>query len=342
MTIDNAIADAITPETAAIDVPTSPGAAAEARLAAVLDAPTPGTDTEGTAAETAPAGVPDGAPAADDVEALVPEDIGYKDAHKLRDEMRRTRERFAPFEGAFGELSEASRAALLDAAPALGDRLGATASVLAGMHPDDQSAFLQMGEALASGNVAQALAMFNQAAAALQQQLGVAPASPATQPGVTPEPSAAAVAPAAADGASASETLTRDQVEAMIAEREQAREAAALERRYLAEITTQAHDLGYDLATDPKTDPMGYVEARMLIELAAANGGDLAAADRTLKSRKEAAVAEYLDLKRAEAARTSGLADVGGSPSMGSRAPLATMDDAAAAAEARLNAVLGA
>jgi hypothetical protein len=314
------------------------GAAAAARLdEAIPKGVQPGDVTEPVAqppAGTPPAGEPsefdvfaDGA-----LESLDLDNLQYRDGKKLAGELANVRDRFKPFNEAFGTLSEEERQAVLAGGAALGGDLAPIASTFALLHPDDRRYFAN-ALALISDPATQAdgAAMLANVVQLLNADSGVqtppAPGAPApTLPDGTPEPFA-----------SADEDLpvTRAEMEQMLADREMQAETS----RQIDVVRSEAKELGYDLDSQ---DPIEFARADALIALAGREdltGGSLAKAHDIIESWKQASIDEFVAAKAADAGRPGAPVDSGAPPAQ--VRSVDTTDDALEAAKARLTATLG-
>lgn len=279
------------------------------------DGATGAASAEGTGAEpgiadpSAPVTPPAAEPPAPSVPdpALVTDDIPYRDAVRLREEMARARDTYKPIEEALADIGDEDRSTLLAALPNL--------------HPDDRSALIDSMRMLASDDpeqVEEAAAFFVRVAEHLRS-------------GDEPDTSAVDRDPDLLAGDPMDQPMTRREHEAWAAEQRQEAEVA----RQTEGILSEARELGYD---PEATDPAAIGEFAALCEIARRTDGDLTKAHGVLQQRRQAVIDEYVASKQADAARTP--SPTGGASSTEERT-LDTLDDAEAAMRARMEATLG-
>lgn len=246
------------------------------------------------AADTPTSSIPD--------PARVTDDMPYRDAKPLRDELAQARERWSPIEAAFSGIDDSDRTTLLAALP--------------GMAAEDRATMIEAMNMLASGDPddkAEVAEFFANAAEHIRGQI---PAPP--EPGSVDDLDA---------------PMTRREY---MAEQTQ-REAIAAENDAIQEILGEARDLGYD---PDSTDPAVAGEFAALCEIARRMpDGDLGKAHEVLANRRQAVIDEYVASKTADAGTLG--APTGGASSTDERT-LDTLDDAEAAMRARMDGVLGA
>lgn len=260
---------------------------------------------------------------ADKTEPKEGEPVPFDEHKKLRDENASYRKKWAPFEKAFGELGDGARL-ILDADPEAAADIAYLARQAGTMHPDDKR-WLQSVTALAETDPAEASRMMVAAAKAYRE-------------GVPADDDKAKGKKAEADGEDDDEDddepVTRAELKAWEKSQSDARENERNER-VIAQQTERIHDemktLGYDL--DSK-DEIERARASTLIELARQDPeGSLQNAHEKLETWEQSIIDKAMGKKRKEAARTT--SPGGGSSPSGEKA-LESMEDAAAAMDARL------
>lgn len=312
-------------------------AAARARLEEAFPTPLPpGAPADAAAAATAP---PAGEPApfdiwADDADtSMIPDEMPYRDAVKLRSEIAAARDQLRPFRDAFGSLETSEREAFLAAAPTAGSDLAVFAQLAPTLHPDDRAYMLDAFQ-LMSTDPAAAAEMLAQGAEVLRSQF--------TQPGAQPPPAAppnltdpnAWVDPAAAAPLPPEQQpMTRGDFLNMMAERDYAGQVKANE----ATILAKARELGYD---PDSTDPLVRNRFQSFIGMAAQPdvGGDLDRAHTLMQQQDQAVIDGFVQAKAADADRP-GAPAIGATPA--DTRVLDTMSDAREAAQGRIDAALG-
>lgn len=309
-------ATAVAPEPAA-----SPEGSARARID---EAVAGGMRDEGTGQpEVAPV-VPgaEGAPAPTgdedlDLDSLDFQNLPYQQGKRIEAELRKSRERYRPFEQAFGALPDEERAAAIESLGSLGEHASETIGLVAGMAAQDRD--------LLFGAYAQAIA---DPGAGAQEFLRIAQAL-ATGAGITLDPAAAAPAPAPAPDAAAppagqpaagddlDRPMTRREFQAEQQRRDAERTTGEAEAAAQQQILTDVRALGYD---PDSSDQAERSRSDEVIWLAAyRTGGDIKKADAILKEREQIAIDRYVKGKKADASRPA-TPDTGSSPS-GSREP---------------------
>lgn len=257
------------------------------------------------------------APAGDDdldLDSIDFQNLPYQQGKRIEAELRKSRERYRPFEQAFGGLPDNERAAAIESLGALGENANETIGLVAGMAAQDRD--------LLFGAYAQAIAdpgagaqEFLRIAQALATGAGITldPAAP-----VAPVPGAAVPAPRGAPGADdLDQPMTKREWQAETQRLDAERRMAEAETTTINEVLKEVRDLGYDPSS---SDPDAKAEADYVIWIAAnRTGGDIKKADAILKGRDQIAVDRYVQGKKADASRPA-TPDNGSSPS-GAREP---------------------
>lgn len=324
-------------------------AAAEARLSAAFDTP-PATGTpdpaagspadQPAAADDSPAGAPPVDLFSDEaIDRLVPDDMPYRDARRLRAELARARERWSPYHEVLGGLDDDTRSQFLEASRTLGGDVAAVTRTFAGLHPSDRQFFLEALDALASRDpdrLRQAAEMFAAVPGALADVLGMpAPAAAGLD---EPDPD-----PGLTDGFADDDPdrpLTRAELDAWYAERQAEADYQEQLRRTEQQIIAELSELGYDLRK-AETDPREQWRIAGLLDVAQRHfEGDLRAAHAAVADAwRQEIIDEFVKAKSADAGRPSVPPAMGGAPS--EVRELTSLADAEAAMEARLNAAFG-
>lgn len=265
---------------------------------------------ETPAAESSDGGFPD--------PAAVTDDMPYRDAKKLRDELSAARDEWKPYADAFGGLDADTRSKVLGAGTTLGADLALISDSFSDLHPDDRRTLAAIVQTISTDPEA-AAGMLAEAADALRG----GPA-PVVEPGDEPDPD---------------EPVTRADLDRMMTEAREEREAADLERATNQQydlILTEARDLGYDPTS---TDPDEQDRFTMLLSLAQGNpDGNLKDAHARIEAREQKVRDEYAETKREDSRRPQS-PSAGASPT--DEKVLETMDDAGAAMNARMDAAFG-
>lgn len=263
----------------------------------------------------------------------------YRDGKKLEREIATARDRFRPFNDAFGSMDDDQRQQLLQAAPTLGPDLATLSAASAKLHPDDR-AFFADAMAMMETDPQRAAALLQHGAEQLRAAYsapGVPPAAPPGQPlgqsGEMPDwaaPPAGETEPAV-DPLDAPMTMRQWQE----AQRQQdfAREVHDNEQQ----IIEEARALGYDAASN---DPVAKARFGTLINLAGQPevGGDLTKAHELMEQARQADIDAFVQGKTADAANPT--APVTGAPPAQPRV-LETAEDGHQAMTNRLEAALG-
>lgn len=308
-------ATAVAPE-----APASPEGSARARID---EAVAGGMRDEGTGQpEVAPVVPgPDGTPQPQGGDEDFPDvdfdNLTYRDGKRLREQLTAQKDRFKPFEQAFGSLPDAERTAALESLGALGASAPETIVLVAGMPPEDRD-LLFNARALALADPSAGAQEFLRIAHAIATQAGIAldPAAPA--PAGTAQPGAPAPAPQGEPGADdLDRPMTRREFQAeqqrLAAERTTGEAEAAAQQQILTDVRA----LGYD---PDSSDPDERSRSDEVIWLAAyRTGGDIKKAHAILDSRSQATIDRYVKDKQANARRPA-TPDNGSSPS-GARDP---------------------
>lgn len=243
--------------------------------------------------------------------------LSYADGKKLEKEIQKDRQRYRPYEQAFSSLDDDARDALLRAAPGLGPDLAAITGVFSDLHAGDRQVILDTLQLFATDPVA-AGERFQKIADVLSSQ------------GVTPE-----VPAPTGDGGEDDEPMTRAEMRAMFAERDQqAAQQRAVDDQYQA-IRSEMVGLGYDPNSEDE-----HEQRKVLFLLAAAASLDnnIAKAHEVVQGYTQGEIDAFVKGKSADAARPPA-PTAGASPS--GQQPILTLEDARSAAAARLEGVLG-
>lgn len=278
----------------------------------IVESGEPGTGQEdlaegAQAVPEAPAGDP-----APDRPGRVPSDY----ERELRAENAKYRERFEPFEKAFGELDDQARADLLEAGPGLGADLITLAKAAKGLVPQDRAYIADVMASIPT-DPAGAAEKLSKAAEILRggdQQ--------AAEPDEDLDPD---------------DFATIGGVEQMLERREAEAAKAAQAREDRATIRDEMKQLGYDL--DSK-DPLESSRVSALLKAAEfAPDGDLRAAiqagHKVLDGWEQKIRDEYVESKRKDGDRPAPPGGSGSAPS--AERTLETLEDADAAMNARLD-----
>lgn len=257
--------------------------------------------------------------------------LSYRDGMALRNDIRSARDRFKPFNDAFGSMDDGARQLLLDSAPTLGADLATLSATAARLAPEDRQWFAQAMQVLAQ-DPARGAELLAQGADAVRQSLGqgapppAPPQAPPTDPWGNPTP------PVDPD----QQPMTRAEFQQW----QQQRDERAQVERLEGEILTEVRGLGYD--PDAAVGTKQYDDYSFLLALAGRPDvqGDLAKADAIVKGRDQAVIDAYVSGKSVDAGRPAVPAIPGGAPVSEER-ELATFDDARSAMDSRLDAVLG-
>lgn len=238
----------------------------------------------------------------------ISDDIPYRDAKKLRDDLARYKERYKPYEEHLGALDEQARQALLQDAPALAETLYA-------LDPNDRQALLAFADVVKGGDprqIAEVLDAWNQGFE--QYRKPAQPEQPAVDLGEA-------------------DLVTRADLERYMAEQEEQRAIAAAQDEILREV----RELGYD---PEATDPIERVRSTTLIQLASELDGDIARAHQLIEAAEQQRIDSYLAAKTKDASRTAA-APVGASPSTARAAEELSSDERSEAAMQMLDNLLG-
>jgi hypothetical protein len=262
--------------------------------------------------------------------------VAYRDGKKLEKEIRSARDTFRPFHDAFSTMSDDARQALLDAAPTLGEDLAALGAYGSRLHPDDRAWFVNVMNVMSSDPVRGA-ELLAAGADAIRGAAGVDPIAPtAPAPGAQPYVPDAWAEPGAAP---AEAPMTRAELEAFLAERDQARDFEREVRDNEQQILAQARELGYDPESN---DPVDDARFAALIHVAGRPdvGGDLEKAHGIINTEWEQRIIDkFVNAKSADAERPGALAGAGATPAQ--PRTVETLQDGREAMLARLDAVLG-
>lgn len=264
-----------------------------------------------------------------ELDSLIPENMLYRDAKKLINEVRTSREKYRPFEQSFGSMSDNARQALMDYAPDLGDTLGASAAALASIDPSDRTQILAFLDAVAVGDTNRMSALINGWGQALGGQQQPAAYQQPTQPDYgSQQPGQAADDP--------NRPITVAELQQFMAEQQYAQQQAIQTERQMVSILDEARQLGYNPETEDLAEQADFLA---FAQLAASLDGDMQRAHEMMQARRQSVVDQYLQGKRADAANFAGGADMGTGPS--NQRPIESMSDARNAASARLESMFG-
>lgn len=299
-----------------------PAAAAMARLDAafgpdgaspVAEGPDDAPDPGGPALTSTPAGAEAGTAASD-------EDMTYRDAQKLRKENQDYRERWSPFERAFGDLDEASQHQLLAKAPGLGGDLALITDAFADLVPSDRQVIANVIKSIPYAPEAAADALV-----AIAEELRKDPDA------LDDEPLGDEL-----DEDLDPRYLTADQFDRRLTSFMQAAQVDAEERARIDEIHRELKDLGYDLES---TDKFAQARIESVLALARRLDGNVTAAHEALQEAYgQRTIDEFVEGKAADADRP--LPPGAGAPDSGERT-LETLGDSEGAMNARLDALFG-
>lgn len=327
-----------TPQPPAQDLTGASDAARDRLATAFPDQPVvegaPPADAAGGAAPTEDAPIDifaDGA-----LEGLDFSGMQYRDGKKLENEIRSARERFRPFNDAFGQMSDEARQALLQAAPTLGDDLATLGAAAGVLHPDDRAYFAEAMRLMQTDPQAAAEMLSHGAEvlrSAYQQPGAVPPAPPA--PGTSPMPEWAQ--PPAGEGEPVADPLDAPMTMRQYQEAQERDAYARDVRQQEQAIIDEAKSLGYD---PDSTDPIAAARLSTLVSLAGRPeiGGDLSKAHELMEQARQADIDAFVKGKTADAADPTA-PNLGAPPA--ERRVLETSEDGLAAMTNRLDATLG-
>jgi len=268
-----------------------------------------------------------------DIDTYIPDNMLYRDAKKLINEVKQSREKYRPFEQSFGTLSENARQALLDYAPDLGDTRGASAAALANMDPSDRNQILNFLDAVSVGDTSRMSALvngWNQALIGTEQPSYEQQSQYQQQQATYEQPQQAG------QHDDPNRPITVAEMQQMLAEQQYMQQQAIETERQLGGILDEARQLGYNPDTQDLAEQADFLA---FAQLAASLDGDMARAHEMMQARRQAVVDQYLQGKRADAANFAGGVDVGTGPS--NQRQIESMSDARAAAAARLESTFG-
>lgn len=305
-------------------------AAAQARIDEAFPQPLqPGTPADVAAAAQAPAveDAPFDIFADDALETLDLENLQYRDGARIAKEIASARDRFKPFNDAFGGLNDDQRNALIENAPTLGSDLATFSALAPQLHPDDRAYMMRAMELMAT-DPARAAQMLAEGATLIQQAFpgaAPAPAAPAAEPNPWDPP---------AELPPEEQPLTRADLERELAAREYQGEV----KRAEDDIRARAKELGYD---PESANPADDARFRTFIAMAGRPevNGDLDRAHALMGEMDQAIIDRFVQAKSADAERP-GAPVTGAAPAQPPQA-MDTLDDARAAANLRLDSVLG-
>lgn len=280
----------------------------------------------------------------DALDNLPLEGMQYADGKRLEAELRRSRETFKPLNDAFGQMTAEARAALLEAAPTLGEDLGFVSQVMSKLHADDR-AYFRDAMALMATDPLQASEMLARGAEIIQrgyqqpgaQQQFAAPAGQQPMPQWA-DPQGEYDGQQQIDEGEyadpADQPMTRGEMEQMLAQRDWQHTVSAEE----GEILAEAQALGYDLDS---SDPVDAARFNNLLFFLGREetGGDVELAHQYAQAMDQAAIDRFVQAKAADAGRP--VPPVNGEAAMIPHQPIASMDDGKAAMLARLTGSLG-
>lgn len=309
-------------------VPMSPDAAARARI----DQAVAGGMRDGDPETGAPPAA-EGAPAPEAGDPEFPEvdfdNLTYRDGKRLREQLTAQKDRYKPFEQAFGGLEDADRQAAVEALSGLGAEAAPLLGLVAGMPTQDRNMLLGAYQEFLA-DPAKGAESFRAIYEAAARSAGI---DPAAAP-VAPEPAPVAPPPAAGDD-DLDRPITMRELQA---QQEAARAEAQIEQAQQEsqrEMLAKVRDLGYD---PDSTDPDTRAGADEVIWLAAyRTAGDIDKAHAIVETRRQSIIDGYVNGKRANAQRPA-------APETGTATSSATppgKQDPLAASRARLDAELG-
>lgn len=313
--------------------------AAQDRLAqAFPDAPSPGAPAAPPAAPPADGATPPPAPgeapfdifAPDALEQLDLGNLQYRDGARLQRDIAAARDRFKPFNDAFGSLSDEQRTQLLESAPTLGADLATFGQVATQLHAEDRAWMFQVMDLMATDPV-RAGEMLAAGAETLRGALA---------PAGAPAPDAGGAAPPAwpdddgQDLPPEQRPVTRGDLDQWAQQRDYAAQVHQEESAILA----KARELGY---SPDSQEPFDRDRFQSLISFAGQPevAGDLDKAHLLLEQRDQAIIDRFVAGKQADASRPGAPADAGAPPA--DVRELSTTEDARAAMNNRLDATLG-
>lgn len=244
----------------------------------------------------------------------VPDDIVYRDAKALREQVTAVRQKYQPWEQALAPLDEATQSRLLEAIPDL--------SPFTGLDAQDRKALGYFAQVYQSDPAA-AVDWLRQSYEAMSgESLGAPPAPqqqgpPVDEFGLPVE-------------SEEDQPVTMRQLQEFM----RAQEQEAMTRYYQEEIDRELRDLGYNANS---TDPLERATANTVMNLAMEYGGDIAKAHEILNGMRQSAIDDYLKSKGQDAVRTA--AAVPGGQTAVQERPLDNLAQAGEAADEYLAAL---
>lgn len=286
-------------------------------------APTGGPEGRPPAAPPAPPGQgqqPPAPPRAPDPNA-VRDDMPYRDAAQLRREMAEYRDRYAPFEQAFGALPDDALQRLRDVAPAVGEDITTIAGAFANLHPEDRK-YLAEVIGLIKDEPQQAAEHLARAAQALGAAQGGAPATQQQQQDDWVEPGPGDV-------------MTRADWERLSAQEWEKRTSEQQQQAEFQRIDHELGELGYNLGNET---PQREAEIMAVMQYASRTGRSLADAHKELFAAwGQQSVDTYVEGKRRDGGRRPAPTGAGAGASPSGEQQLETLQDGMDAMLARLD-----
>lgn len=258
--------------------------------------------------------------------------LPYREGKKLEQELKRNRERYRPFEQAFGDLPDDARNAVVQG---LGSELGVVATTMAAMHPEDRRLILDTIQLSATEPDKAAERFANIAKVLRGEEVEPPVQEPPRQQGQREGRQAKPNDDEDVDDLD--RPMTRRE---FLAQQERTRREAA-EQASVNEVLDRARELGYDPDAD---DPLEAGRFDQLISVAnrLPDGVDdpLSKAHEMLTEAYEKSLGEYGESKRADARRRGAAGPTRGKSPKQER-KLETIEDAEQAADARIAAAFG-
>lgn len=268
-------------------------------------------------------------------DAEVPDDLSYRDGAKLAADIAKARDTYKPFAEAFGSLDDDARAQLLEVAPNLGADLAVIGQSFALLHPDDRAALASIIQGI---SVDPATAADDLVRAADAIRAAVDPdAAAAAEKGDIEDLDAAGDLGEFEDEDQEYDLndpnapMTMGRFNAMM----EAAAAEQAEQQMVNEVVNELRELGYDPESE---DQREQVRTEAVLAMARRLDGNLAEAHAALQAWEQGNVDQYVNGRRADAQRP--LPPGAGAPPTQERV-LETLDDAASAMDARLDAEYG-
>jgi len=266
------------------------------------------------------------------LDQIVPGDMPYRDAQKLRNDLAKFRDQYKPIHETFGGLDDTARTSFMEASKHLGADVARVADVFARLHPDDRAYFIGALGDLASTDPA----VVKQAAVDLQRAAAIIL-------GNEPPPDAAPPAPApSADDLDddPDRPLTQADLDAYYERRRQEEAYERQQADLMATIQKEIEGLGYDFEK-AKNDPIEQWRIAGLLDVARTHfDGDIAKAHAVADAWRQQEIDAFVAAKSADAGRISSPADAGAAPHA-EPTPNETIETAERRLEERLDAEFG-